>query len=279
MISRIFVLIIICYSSTLSQDYFPLKVGNSWRYQKYENEQITNDSLFFSINIDTTFSDGKKYYKMENSAFLGLYDYLRADSNFIYMRAGEEHEEINLFDLKSNVGEEPGDIDNFSNYLESIDTLEIFGTSTTVRNYRFYSLTDIYYSVSDKYGIVLYQVSEVFRTSYKILNCVINDSIYTGVTDITEYENNISNDIRLYQNYPNPFNPTTKIRYTLLFPGNVKIELYDAVGRKVETLFNSYRNSGIHQLEFTGENYSSGVYYYRLITDTKILTNKMILLK
>jgi hypothetical protein len=66
------------------------------------------------------------------------------------------------------------------------------------------------------------------------------------------------------QNYPNPFNPTTSIAYDMPFNGNVKIVVFDNVGREVATLVNGNINSGYHKVEFNASAFSSGIYFYKV---------------
>ncbi|MCZ7616297.1 MAG: T9SS type A sorting domain-containing protein [Ignavibacteriaceae bacterium] len=80
----------------------------------------------------------------------------------------------------------------------------------------------------------------------------------------------------LYQNYPNPFNSSTIIKYSLPRQGEVKLSLYDLLGRLITTLVNEMKNTGEHQIELNTKNLSSGVYFYQLIAGNVILTNKLI---
>ncbi len=80
-------------------------------------------------------------------------------------------------------------------------------------------------------------------------------------------------------NYPNPFNPTTIIRYQLPKAGRITLRVYDVLGREVETLVNSYQNSGVYSVQFNGANLASGVYFYRLTVPGESRVAKMILMK
>lgn len=81
------------------------------------------------------------------------------------------------------------------------------------------------------------------------------------------------------QNYPNPFNPTTNIQFALNEPKDVKIEVYDRIGRKISTLVDDRLNRGFHNVRFDGSRFASGVYFYRIITDQTVTTKKMVLVK
>ena len=81
------------------------------------------------------------------------------------------------------------------------------------------------------------------------------------------------------QNYPNPFNPSTNIKFELPKTGNVKLVIYDVLGREVETLLNEKLNAGSYEAVWNADKYSSGVYFYKLETGDFTQTKKMILMK
>jgi len=84
----------------------------------------------------------------------------------------------------------------------------------------------------------------------------------------------------LKQNYPNPFNPTTKIDYTIPESGQVKLVVYDILGRVVTTLVNAKdMKAGHHTVNFNASKLASGVYFYQIRTENHIQTKKMMLLK
>jgi hypothetical protein len=83
----------------------------------------------------------------------------------------------------------------------------------------------------------------------------------------------------LYQNYPNPFNPGTKIRYDIPKTTGVKLVIYDALGRVVETLVDMEFGAGSYEVTWDGSSYSSGLYFYKIIAGDYVHTNKMVLIK
>jgi hypothetical protein len=88
----------------------------------------------------------------------------------------------------------------------------------------------------------------------------------------------------LAQNCPNPFNPTTQIRYSMLVAGQVHLEVLNVLGQHVATLVDGDRPAGIHQAAWEGVDdqgrpAASGVYFYRLRTDSFTQTRRMVLLK
>lgn len=84
----------------------------------------------------------------------------------------------------------------------------------------------------------------------------------------------------LSQNYPNPFNPSTVINYQLPMTSKVNLSVYNVLGKKIKTLVNDYKNGGTHTVEFNGENFSSGIYFYRFTVNEQLVgINKMMLIK
>jgi hypothetical protein len=83
----------------------------------------------------------------------------------------------------------------------------------------------------------------------------------------------------LIQNYPNPFNPSTQIEYCIPKDGLVTLKVYNILGQEVTTLVNQRQKAGDYTVNFNGSRLASGVYMYRIQSDSFSLTKKMILLK
>jgi hypothetical protein len=84
---------------------------------------------------------------------------------------------------------------------------------------------------------------------------------------------------RLEQNYPNPFNPSTTIKYDLPKLSDVRLSVYDVLGREVSVLVNEKRDAGVHEVTLDGSGLASGVYLYRLQAGDIVSTKKMLVLK
>jgi len=83
----------------------------------------------------------------------------------------------------------------------------------------------------------------------------------------------------LTQNYPNPFNPSTQVRFTLGETQQVSLKVYDTVGREVATIVEGRLTAGSYERTFRADNLASGVYFLRFITENRILTSQMTLMK
>jgi hypothetical protein len=91
--------------------------------------------------------------------------------------------------------------------------------------------------------------------------------------------NSLPKKFALYQNFPNPFNPSTIIRYDLKERGFVNLDIYDILGRKIKSLLSKVQNAGLHEERFDSGNLASGTYFYQIIVNEWISTNKMLLVK
>lgn len=98
-------------------------------------------------------------------------------------------------------------------------------------------------------------------------------------TEIDQINVNRIYPFTLFQNYPNPFNPSTTIKYSLSRSMEIKIELFDCVGKKILDLDKGFRQSGDHRVELKLDNLPSGIYFYRLNTENYSSTRKLVLLK
>ncbi|MEE8577620.1 MAG: T9SS type A sorting domain-containing protein, partial [candidate division Zixibacteria bacterium] len=149
-----------------------------------------------------------------------------------------------------------------------VDTLLTIDTSTYQAQFTFINLTAAAGGT---------QIIPIFDTG------LVEIATQSGIEDITD-ENNLPTDYALGQNYPNPFNPSTQIEFALPRPGEVKLEVFNILGRQVRSLLNQTVPAGRHRISFDGRSdsgklLSSGVYFYRLMTEDYKESKKMVLLK
>lgn len=96
---------------------------------------------------------------------------------------------------------------------------------------------------------------------------------------VIELEAGAPTQFMLEQNYPNPFNPTTTITYILPVASDVRLEIFDMLGRKVATLLSEKQSAGTHTYTLNASGFSSGAYFYRISAGTFTQTKKMMLVK
>ena len=120
----------------------------------------------------------------------------------------------------------------------------------------------------------------------------INNYIFAGtgnqfawrrpLSDLVEIQN-ISTETpskySLSQNYPNPFNSTSNLKFQISNTGNVKLIVYDIMGKEVQTLVNERLQPGTYEAAFDGSVLNSGVYFYRIVTEGYSETKRMLLIK
>ncbi|MDP8206149.1 MAG: CotH kinase family protein [Candidatus Electryonea clarkiae] len=79
---------------------------------------------------------------------------------------------------------------------------------------------------------------------------------------------------------PNPFNSVTMLRFSLPSPANVRIEIFDILGRQIVTPFNGHLSAGQHKIPFYGDDFASGIYFCKLIADKQyVVVRKMALIR
>lgn len=110
----------------------------------------------------------------------------------------------------------------------------------------------------------------------------VNDIVtikYTQPIGITLISNEQPYTYKLEQNYPNPFNPQTIIHFQVLAKGDVKLVVFDILGREIETLMNQNLEAGYYKVLWDGSKLPSGIYYYTIKTEKFSASKKMVLLK
>ena len=91
-------------------------------------------------------------------------------------------------------------------------------------------------------------------------------------------------EFALLGNYPNPFNPVTTLRFDLDYTSTVNVTVYNILGSEIITLQNGELNAGRHALQWNannayGQKGPSGLYLYKVTSDNRTLTGKMLLMK
>jgi Secretion system C-terminal sorting domain len=294
-----------------SIDYFPLKTGNTWVYScsaiggfcyciKKTRYKITG-----SINLNS-----KVYYIFQKSEailtcggggcieILNPNDTIRVDSltgnvyRYSVNGCSYSPNEITLDSLNSKLGDTVRIYCGVSQWrYKCTDTLNenIFGISRKTKGFNEVQFESYF---GRKYakgiGIVSFGNGGISCNSNSILRGCILDGVLFGDTSMLVGVNLISTEIptefSLSQNYPNPFNPMTKVKFDVMSNvkgqmSNVRLTVYDALGKEVEVLVNQQLSAGTYEVDFDGTNLPSGVYYYILESEEFTQSKKMVLIK
>lgn len=140
----------------------------------------------------------------------------------------------------------------------------------------------IFHKVFLAFAIALDSNANIFVTGASIRTgtfedyCTIKYSQSVGVNLITS---ELPGSYLLLQNYPNPFNPVTRITYQITNTGRVSLKIFDIRGNELEELVNETHYPGTYSVDWEASAYSSGVYFYRLVSGNFSQSRKMNLVK
>ncbi|MCK6615957.1 MAG: T9SS type A sorting domain-containing protein [Ignavibacteriaceae bacterium] len=272
------------------------KVTGSERYliEVSENQGFTSVVLCDSLVTDTvkTFTDSllfnKKYYwrvKASNIGGQGSYSAvwnfttlkrgITAPANLTAAATGVKKVTLSWTDKSDN---ESGFI-IFRKQGDSVSTNTLTAIDTSSANSVQYIDTTV---ATDpllfSYRIIAYNLDTISSPS--------NYAVVLTLTDVTDRTNgSLPEEYTIQQNYPNPFNPSTTIRYGLPYDSDVRLEIYDISGQKLQTLVSETQSAGYYEAVFDISGMSSGTYLY-VLTATRLdgdgefhQVKKMILLK
>ncbi|MBX7047324.1 MAG: T9SS type A sorting domain-containing protein [Ignavibacteria bacterium] len=125
----------------------------------------------------------------------------------------------------------------------------------------------------------MYFINE--RTGYSVgANGLVAKTVNGGGTvGIKSISSETPKSFKLHQNFPNPFNPTTTITFDVARSGTIKLEVFDLLGKQIETMINEALQQGTYEISFDATHLSSGIYYYKLVSDNYTMTKKMVVSK
>ncbi len=301
--------LVLSHRNTYSQDtnivkYLPLKIGNVWVYS-WQN--VTSGKQRISIS-NTVFSNGHIFYVMNfstpycvcmgptNALLTNWNDTLRIDSltgNILALQNPPyycpSHPNDYIFDSLYLKKSDPRN--TCTSYpCWDTSTQNVFGFQKKTKSFG-YMIPN--YSRLIQYAMdigVIYSYRGCWiagACGFNLTGCVIDGVSYGDTTfpvGVNQISSVVPKSFSLYQNYPNPFNPGTKIKFDIPSnvksdKSNVKLIIYDALGREVATLVNEPLNPGTYEVEWDASNYPSGVYFYKYETQEYSETKRMVLIK
>lgn len=149
-----------------------------------------------------------------------------------------------------------------------------YSSNVSAANPVFSSVTSYSFRQPERVFYNPFNTNEIWVTSF-------GNGLRMGNTTIgiITQNNEIPEQFLLYQNYPNPFNPETIIKLALPDNGNVKIVLYDMLGREVKILRNEFMSAGNYDISFNGSDLPSGTYICKAVSEGKSSAIKIVLVK
>lgn len=277
---------------TITGKYFPLQVGNVYKY--YFGTSGGYSYTYKIRIIKDTIIENKTYFKFTPFQFepyassLIRFDTL---SGNIYARSASGYcsyspFEILLDSLKANLNDSATVCNSIYRHRCNLTGYwNIIGNNVLTKRFKRneYPAEDYAeYMYAMGFGIVSvnYKEGQIYA-GHSLIGCYINGVLYgdTLLTGINQISSELPSAYSLSQNYPNPFNPTTKIKFSVPKAGDAKIVVFDIMGREVQTLVNEKLQPGTYEASFDGSALNSGVYFYKLTTDGFTETKKMLLIK
>jgi len=270
--------------------YFPLTVGNVYVYESSSIYPPFYSRQKVRITKDTVVS-GKRFYYFNNPlpGFWNYGNWYRMDgvtgvvtgiaNNYSCNYLVNERYVDSLGSRKSDSLKKCGSI------LRSlcVDTLSlsIFGIPSKQKAFLEDGLVIVTRQYSKYFGITRVDSWEITGNTVYLVGCKINgvtygDTLLTGIENISA---EVPGSYSLGQNYPNPFNSTSNLKFEIVNTGDVKMVVYDIMGREVQTLVNERLNAGTYEVKFDGSSLNSGVYFYKMVTERYTETKKMLLIK
>jgi len=267
------------WSSRKETDFkiFPSGIGYKWMTSAYGSMNITHQGLY--IPMKTT-DYGANWFSIQlDSVLISLNNLQFLNENTGYMVRGNS---TAFKTVNGGASWSPMNIPNSTGKLYMIDETNGYA----IKGFEFYRTfdggttwalqqTDI--NSSTGYNIISFinpQTGIIIGRGGLVLKTTSGGSV-----GITGNSSTVADGYSLSQNYPNPFNPETKIQFSLPKNGLVKIAVYDMLGREVKELVNEFKLQGVYTVTMNGASLSSGIYFYKLITNDFVETKKMILVK
>ncbi|MDR9367294.1 MAG: Ig-like domain-containing protein, partial [Balneolaceae bacterium] len=255
-----------------AQKYF-LDVSESENFSEflpgYENRDVGNS---LSFNVTGLFPGKTYFYRVRSMS----YTKTSSSSDVIQtstVEIGKEESEINSSQLRVLAnGEQKNTItvvlkDTEGRALESEEiTLEAEGSNSEIES-------------------IESETNENGQATFAVTNTVAEEVTYKAYIQGTSFEvGSISvefldsdGELTLGNNYPNPFRDVTTIPITVPEPMQVRISITNILGATVKEVVDEELNTGYYEVEVDLRDLASGVYFYRLITEDKVDTKKMLM--
>jgi uncharacterized delta-60 repeat protein len=281
-------------SSSNGKDYVTIKYNSSGVQQwlsRYNNSSANDDDIARAIvltnNNDIVVTGSSKSTSSPNKEDYLTIKYNSTNGNEIFVSRYNDSA-ANSADIAYSVGV---GVSNNSIYVtgssrqsvsagsEDIVTLEYNPTGTLKMKSRIPNP-----GPDAAYGITVDNNKDYYITGYLTgsssgYNMASAKYLDEPMIILSNTENGIPSDYRLFQNYPNPFNPSTIIKFDVKEPSMVKIAIYNVLGNELFVPVNDFLRSGTYEVSVVLSNFPSGFYFYKMTTNSFTESKTMMLIK
>jgi hypothetical protein len=140
---------------------------------------------------------------------------------------------------------------------------------------------DVYKAISSSVIFGAFKNEDSLRTRPYLMAEMIN--FLLGITTITSLSDLMNNEAVSVMNYPNPFTSSTNFEFSLRESGNIRLEIFDELGRLVHNESSEQIAAGKHIKTWDATNQQgnrvrSGMYFYKLTSGEKVNSGKFMLM-
>ena len=269
--------ILLLSSGIFGQGVLPLETGNYWQYE--ESDPMTSWLEEVHIGGMQVLPNGLTYYLITGLPIES--NFIREVGPKIYAYNSLDSTEYVLYDFSANVGDTISIRDDPYRYivLMGYDTTLMFGKNRG--RWMFLEEGPAWWSGQIVVGgIGLSEYSMEPGITFVLMGAMISGTQYGTIVGVEMPTGNLPETVALHQNYPNPFNPSTTIRFTVSRATVVSLSVYSLSGERITRLIeNQFYPSGSYSSIWNAPGLGSGVYYYRLDTETTNITRALLYLK
>ncbi|MGD9707040.1 MAG: T9SS type A sorting domain-containing protein [Candidatus Delongbacteria bacterium] len=268
-----------CTGSLQSDDVYPYFFEYDRNLSEWRYEQITeigalacaltisdNEELYAHVSIGGTQSDNDNYsyFKLKSDSIWTDMGYIGSDTSYSDRYLFTDNDDnFHLFEM----------------YYSYPSKLIYTNSSNSTWNTEILHSDSIYgyeqQNVEYKNGSLYLVFKEIDTTMLQFDTKIFFQSkkIFTSIEDCDK----LTKDFELFQNYPNPFNNETAISFSIREVSNIELNIFNVKGEIVKSMFNKKMNKGNHSVQFQADELNSGVYYYQLRVNGKIMETKSML--
>ena len=260
-------------------DYYPLAVGNRWKYAQYDYLGNFQTYITYTVTKDTILAK-KHYYIFSNG------QYIRIDTTQLAVYYYSTIFDFDTLEYKLDItaiDTEECYLGRMNEFSGGFGKIGCIPNSVPYKYYEYFWLDEYHdYRLYKGFGLgytrSAYFIQPWCYTERILIAAQIGDSTYGDFTSIMN-EEKLINEYRLIQNYPNPFNTSTTIVYNLVEMCEIDISVYDINGKEVENLYSGIQFSGLHHIFWDSPDISAGIYFIRMKSSNNCSVLKCIYLK